>query len=213
MPLEYVTAMVVLFNQLRKNDAVNILKHLLWSKITKALPAVCAIKYSLLSITLTILFNLADEFKEHQIGKFCESLYQLSFRICDSLWRTQRRANLDMFQQLLFWKEVGDDLIIKCERSSATNIKALGDRPVSNENYIYKKRKGEMIESTILRFCYALAAALFFDYRDRNICCGLIENVVWLLSPELLVLFNSLCAFGIYVAFFRILVNNPMQIR
>src|SRR5260363_19666 len=75
MPLEYVTAMVVLFNQLRKNDAVNILKHLLWSKITKALPAVCAIKYSLLSITLTILFNLADEFKEHQIGKFCESLY------------------------------------------------------------------------------------------------------------------------------------------
>src|SRR5260363_315695 len=101
-----------------------------------------------------------------------------------------------MFQQLLFWKEVGDDLIIKCERSSATNIKALGDRPVSNEYYIYTKRTG-----------------VLFDCRDRNICCGLIENVVWLLSPELLVLFNSLCAFGIYVAFFRILVNNPMQIR
>src|SRR5260363_413475 len=171
MPLEYVTAMVVLFNQLRKNDAVNILKHLLWSKITKALPAVCAIKYSLLSITLTILFNLADEFKEHQIGKFCESLYsfpdalftkqsirfceyryQLSFRICDSLWRTQRRANLDMFQQLLFWKEVGDDLIIKCERSSATNIKALGDRPVSNEYYIYTKRTGVLFDCPFLSF-------------------------------------------------------------
>src|SRR5260364_13387 len=142
MPLEYVTAMVVLFNQLRKNDAVNILKHLLWSKITKALPAVCAIKYSLLSITLTILFNLADEFKEHQIGKFC-----------DSLWRTQRRANLDMFQQLLFWKEVGDDLIIKCERSSATNIKALGDRPVSNEYYIYTKRTGVLFDCPFLSFC------------------------------------------------------------
>src|SRR5260364_260441 len=117
MPLEYVTAMVVLFNQLRKNDAVNILKHLLWSKITKALPAVCAIKYSLLSITLTILFNL------------------------------------DVFQQLLFWKEVGDDLIIKCERSSATNIKALGDRPVSNEYYIYTKRTGVLFDCPFLSFC------------------------------------------------------------
>src|SRR5260364_145949 len=106
-----------------------------------------------------------------------------------------------MFQQLLFWKEVGDDLIIKCERSSATNIKALGDRPVSNEYYIYTKRTGVLFDCPFLSFCKALAAALCFDYRDRNICCGLIENVVWLLSPELLVLFNSLCAFGIYVAF------------
>src|SRR5260363_189762 len=65
----------------------------------------------------------------------------------------ERNANLDMFQQLLFWKEVGDDLIIKCERSSATNIKALGDRPVSNEYYIYTKRTGVLFDCPFLSFC------------------------------------------------------------